>query len=446
LSEGWARTALAAYRMAGSFAYPGIGAYVGWRTARGKEERGRRRERYGYAGEPRPADVPLVWIHAASVGESIAVASLVRTIAADGICVLMTTGTVTSAVLVRERLGDCVLHQYVPLDITSCVRRFLDHWRPDLAIIAESEIWPVTMTELARRKIPQILVNARLSDRSFQRWRSVPRLAEALIENLAHIVAQSDIDGERYHLLGARAVTVSGNLKADVEAPPVNSEDLADARRILGLRPVWAAISTHEGEEAMAADIHLRLREDRPRLLTIVVPRHVERADAVEKEMRARGLTVARWSRGELPDPTTDILLGDTMGDMGFYLRLTEIAFVGKSIHGEGGQNPLEAAMLGAAVLSGRFVQNFREVYQRLIDAGGARIVRDREELADNVAELFAHPEMRRAMIASAAGAVDEMSGGLRRTMAALDPFLLPLRLQQRLDRRTPDRRDGDVR
>jgi 3-deoxy-D-manno-octulosonic-acid transferase len=429
LSEGWAKTALTAYRIAGSLAYPAIGPYVGWRAARGKEERHRRRERYGYAGEPRPDGVPLVWVHAASVGESSAVASLVQAIADDGIRVLMTTGTVTSAAMVRDRLGDTVIHQYVPLDLRPFVRRFLDHWRPDLAIVAESEIWPMTMLELAHRRVPQILVNARLSDRSFKRWRSAPRLAEALLENLAHIVAQSDVDGERYHLLGARAVTVAGNLKADVEAPPVNREDLADARRVLGLRPVWAAISTHEGEEAMAAEIHLRLREDRPRLLTIIVPRHVERSDAVEKDLKARGLAVARWSRGELPDPTTDVLLGDTIGDMGFYLRLTEIAFVGKSIHGEGGQNPLEAAMLGVAILSGRFVQNFREVYQRLIDRGGARIVEDGAELGHVVADLFSHPETRRAMIAAAKDGVDDMGGSLRRTMGALDPFLLPMRL-----------------
>lgn len=437
MSDKGSRLALFAYRTAGRLAYPAIGSYVGWRAARGKEERGRQRERYGHASEIRPPDVPLVWIHAASVGESAAVAPLAREIAASGVLVVMTTGTVTSAALVEERLGGDVIHQYVPLDLKPCVRRFLDHWRPDLVIVAESEIWPTTVMELDRRRIPQILVNARLSDGSFRGWKRAPRLAETLMSRFAHVIAQSDVDGERYHLLGARAVTVAGNLKADVEAPPVNEADLAEARRVVKLRPVWAAVSTHEGEEEIAADVHLRLRKDRPRLLTVIVPRHAERGDAVERDLAARGLTVARWSRGELPDPTVDVFLGDTMGDMGFYLRLAEIAFVGKSLGSEGGQNPLEAAMLGSAILSGRYVQNFREIYHRLIEGGGARLVQDREELADAVAELFGDPVRRHAMIAGARQAVDEMSGALRRTASALDPYLLPLRLAaNRIERR----------
>jgi 3-deoxy-D-manno-octulosonic-acid transferase len=272
------------------------------------------------------------------------------------------------------------------------------------------------------------------------------------MESFALVAAQSEVDAERYHLLGARSVSTVGNLKADIAAPPVNREDLDEARRMIGLRPVWAAVSTHEGEEAMAAEIHLRLRQDRPRLLTIIVPRHVERAEALHRMLAAKGLNVARWSRGELPDPTADVLLGDTIGDMGFYLRLTDIAFIGKSIHSEGGQNPLEAARLNTAILSGRLVQNFRDIYGRLIERGGARIVPDAAALETAVAELFAHPETRRAMAAAARESVEEMGGALRRTLGALDPFLLPLRLAVSMDRqgdRQSDRqgdRRGEVR
>ncbi|MBB3951984.1 3-deoxy-D-manno-octulosonic acid transferase [Aureimonas jatrophae] len=436
MSDRLSRTALGAYRLIGQAAYPAIGGYVRWRASRGKEEPARRRERYGHASEPRPPGQPLVWVHAASVGESAAVEPLVREIAATGVAVLMTTGTVTSAGLVEERLGTEVIHQYVPLDLRPCVRRFLDHWRPDLAIFAESELWPMTMAELQRRRVPQILVNARLSDRSFRRWKSVPWLAETLLENLAHIVAQSAIDGERYHLLGARSVSVAGNLKADAPPPGADARDLQEARRVIALRPVWAALSTHEGEEMMAARIHLALREDRPRLLTVIVPRHIERADAIERELGTLGLRAARWSRGELPDPTTDVLIGDTIGDMGFYLRLCEIAFVGKSLSAEGGQNPMEAAMLQTAIVSGRMVQNFRDVYAKLLSRGGVRLVDSEAELGQAVAELFAEPETRRAMMAGAREAVGEMGGALDRTIAALDPFLLPLRLEVRRDRR----------
>lgn len=438
MSERFAKAALTGYRLAGSLAYPLIGSYVGWRARRGKEDGERRRERYGYASEPRPVGRSLVWVHAASIGESMAVTPLVQAIANEGIPVVMTTGTRTSAGLVQERLGEIVIHQYVPLDLKPCVSRFLDHWRPDLAIVAESEIWPMTMQELNQRRIPQILVNARLSDRSFKRWSAVPSLAEALLEHLAHVVAQSPIDAERFHLLGARAVSVAGNLKADIPPLPFDEAAYSDLVRSVGLRPVWAALSTHEGEESLAGEVHIALRERRPRLLTVIVPRHVERGDEIEKALLAQGLTVARRSCGERPDPTTDVLLGDTIGEMGLYLRLTEIAFVGKSLKGQGGQNPLEAAQIGVAVLTGRFVQNFRDVYQRLIADGGARIVKDGTELADEVDRLMTEDGIRRAMIAAGRASAEDMRGALPRTMQAIDPFLQPLRLAAGFDRARP--------
>ncbi|MFD2236766.1 lipid IV(A) 3-deoxy-D-manno-octulosonic acid transferase [Aureimonas populi] len=443
MSDSWARAALGAYRMAGALAYPLVGPYVGWRVSRGKEEKERRRERYGFAGVERPHDGPLVWVHAASIGETAAVTPLIREIAAEGIAIVMTTGTVSSAAVVRERLSDAVIHQYVPLDLKPSISRFLDHWRPELAIMAESEIWPMTMRELHLRRVPQVLVNARLSDRSFRRWRAASSLAEALLENLAHVVAQSSVDGERFHVLGARAVTVAGNLKADTQPPPLDEKALAAMSRSVGLRPVWGAISTHAGEESLAGQVHLKLREDRPRLLTLIVPRHVERADEIERELTAMGLHVARRSRGEEPDPTTDILLGDTIGEMGLYLRLAGIVFVGKSLKGEGGQNPLEAAMLGAAILSGRYVQNFRDVYQRLLKDGGARIVKDGDQLAREVQTLLDDPQARHAMAEAALASVEDMRGALGRTLQALDPFLQPLRLAGGFDRspRQIDRR-----
>ncbi|WP_102961506.1 lipid IV(A) 3-deoxy-D-manno-octulosonic acid transferase [Mangrovicella endophytica] len=436
MSDLLARAALTAYRFAGSLAYPMLGPYVGWRVSRGKEDKLRRRERYGFASVGRPGDGPLIWMHAASVGESAAVTPLVRAIAAEDIRIVMTTGTTTSAAMVEERLGDCVIHQYVPLDLKPSVSRFLDHWRPDVAIVAESEIWPMTMLELGRRRVPQILVNARLSDRSFSRWKSAPSLAEALMENLSHVVAQSEIDGERYHLLGARAVTVAGNLKADTTPPPFEAGELSALRAAIGGRPVWAAVSTHAGEEEMAATVHQMVKARRPGILTIIVPRHAERGDEVAAMLAAAGLKVARRGRGEAPTQETDVLLGDTMGEMGLYLRLTEIAFVGKSVSAQGGQNPLEAAMLGTAILSGRYVQNFRDVYQRLLRNGGARLIRDAENLSGEVERLLGERDLRQKMITAADATVGEMRGALSRTMQALEPFLHPLKLSNSLERR----------
>jgi len=432
MSERLARTMLTAYSWAGALAYPFIGTYVAWRATKGKEDRSRRRERYGLSKLRRPPG-PLVWMHAASVGETNAVVPLIERILASDINMVLTTGTVTSAKVADERLGGRVIHQYVPLDLKPAVSNFLNHWRPDLAIIAESEIWPVTILELGARRVPQVLVNGRLSDRSYASWKKRPFLAEALFENLAHVVAQSELDGERFASLGARPVTVSGNLKVDTKPLPVDDTALNQLRRQIGARRTWAAVSTHAGEEAVAGEVHGLLKQRHPGLLTIIVPRHPERAGEIAGALAAAGLTVARRSLQEPVVADTDIYLGDTIGEMGLYLRLTEIAFVGRSLTAQGGQNPLEPAMLHTAVLSGVNVQNFRDAYQRLIDRGGAKLVRDRDMLAGAVNFLLKNPSARRDMIAAGTSAVEDMRGALDRTFRALDPFIHPLMVKSQL-------------
>lgn len=431
MSERWARAALTGYRWLGSAIYPFVGGYLSMRAAKGKEEHARRRERYGYASAERPPG-PLVWFHAASVGETSAVIPLIEEVSERGINVVLTTGTVTSATIARNRLSPEIIHQYVPLDLRTAVRRFLDHWKPDLAIFAESEIWPVTILELGARRIPQVLVNGRLSDRSYGRWSRRPSLAEALLENMSHVVAQTDVDAERFRTLGARPVTVSGNLKVDTNAPPYDPADLDALKRRIGERVTWAAISTFEGEEAIAADVHEFIRPHHG-ALTIVVPRHPDRADQIEAMLHDRGLKVARRSRNDVVDGTTDIFLGDSIGEMGLYLRLTELVFVGRSMTGEGGQNPLEPAMLGCAVLSGRNVQNFRETYQRLLKNGGGKIVRDGEMLSKAVHYLLSNHKVRGDMIKAGANTVNDMRGALALTLKALEPYINPLTVKARL-------------
>lgn len=440
MSERWARALLTTYRWAGAAAYPLVGGYVAWRTSKGKEERSRRRERYGVAGHPRPSG-PLIWVHAASVGETLAVAPLIDRIVSLGINIVLTTGTVTSAGVVKSRFGDRVIHQYVPLDLKPAVNRFLEHWQPDLAVIAESEIWPMTILELGARRVPQVLVNGRMSDRSFASWKKRAYVAEALFENLAHVIAQSEEDGDRFKALGARPVTVSGNLKGDTEPLPVDEAELAQLRRQIGRRPTWAAISTHDGEEEAAAAVHRMLRPRHPGLLTIIVPRHPNRADELEEQFIKAGQKVARRSRGDALKLDTDILLGDTIGEMGLYLRLTEIAFVGRSLTGEGGQNPLEPALLDTAVLSGRNVQNFREAYKKLVDGGGARFVRDRDMLAGAVSFLLSNPDKRREMMTAGRATVETMRGALNATLVALEPYVQPLIVKARLEQAGARRR-----
>ncbi|NHT74148.1 3-deoxy-D-manno-octulosonic acid transferase [Rhizobiaceae bacterium CRRU44] len=427
----FARAALSGYRWVGTAVYPLVWSYLALRAARGKEDRARRQERYGFPSAARPQG-PLVWFHAASVGETMSVIPLIKEIHRRGIAVVLTSGTTTSARVVAERLGDIAIHQYVPLDFKPAVSRFLDYWEPDLAIIAESEIWPMTIMELGKRHIPQILVNGRLSDRSFARWKKRPNLADAIFENLALVIAQSEADAERFSALGALPVMVSGNLKVDTDAPPVDNAVLRQYRQQIETRKTWAAISTFEGEEAAAGSVHLALKE-RNALLTIIVPRHPERCDAIEAMLVAKGLTVARRTRNDPVTPETDILLGDTVGEMGLYLRLTDVAFVGRSLFGEGGQNPIEPAMLGCAILSGGNVQNFRETYQTLAKNGSAKIVRDTEMLAKGVHYLLTNDEVRRKMIEAGQEAVHEMRGALSATIRGLEPYINPLTVKARL-------------
>jgi 3-deoxy-D-manno-octulosonic-acid transferase len=426
-----ARFALSAYRWAGVAAYPAINTMMALRTARGKEQRSRKSERYGYPSAGRP-EGPLVWIHAASVGETNAVVPLIKEVSRRGITVLLTTGTVSSAKVAHSRLEADVIHQYVPIDLLPVVRRFLEYWQPDLALFAESEIWPVTITELGRRHIPQILVNARMSDRSFRRWSSVKNIASTLFENLALVIAQSELDATRFQELGALPVLVSGNLKADSGLPEPDQLSLARCHQQIGKRQTWAAISTFDGEEKAAAFVHRALKS-RLDMLTIIVPRHPERGDDIEKMLIEEGLNVARRSRNDTIVADTDIYLGDTIGEMSLYLNLTEVAFVGRSLTAEGGQNPLEPAMMGCAILSGGHVGNFRESYQMLARNGSARMVRDTEMLAKGVYYLMSNEPARHQMIDAGLQTVHQMRGALNATLRGLEPYINPLTMKARL-------------
>ena len=435
LSTFWAQAMLRLYRGAGTIIYPFSGAFLRSRAKRGKEDHERRAERYGYASWERP-EGPLVWLHAASVGESLAIMPLIKRMEDFGINLVLTTGTVTSAAVAEEKLSDRTIHQYVPMDVKRAVRRFLDHWKPDLAIFAESEIWPTTIQELAARNVPQILVNARMSDRSNRRWSKRPALAQAIFGHLSQVIAQSDLDGERFRALGAPWVTVVGNLKMDTGVPEANEQELNHIRASIGDRPTWTAVSTHQGEESLVAVTHRMVAAHAEGLLTILVPRHPDRVEEVKKTLEDQGLNVVTRSSRQAISSHTDVFLGDTIGEMGLYLRLSEIAFMGKSLGSEGGQNPIEPAMTGSAILSGRYVQNFRDTYQALLDHGGARLVRDEKMLASHVLHLLRNKEDLHAMRAAAQQAVEGMTGALERTSKTLDPYIMPLRVQAGLQRR----------
>lgn len=410
---------LRAYRLATSCFRPFAGLLLDKRQRRGKEDASRRSERLGIAGRARP-EGRLAWLHGASVGEAITLLPLAARLAQEGYRILMTTGTVTSAALMAERLPPGAIHQFVPLDIPAYVRRFLAHWRPDLACFLESELWPGMIAEIKAAGIPLALVNGRMSPRSFARWCRLPRTSAALLGRFDLIAAQSEDDGRRFASLGAPRVIVTGNLKFDAPLQPADPQALEGLRQAVAGRPLWLAAVTHEGEEALAGEVHAARKAEFPGLLTLIVPRHPERGAAVAVALRETGLNVALRSQGTALEASHDVYVADTVGEMGLFYRLARIVFMGKSLTGKGGQNPIEPVKLGAAVLHGPHIHNFVEAYGALDGAGGAVVVQSARDLADAVARLIADPGEVERLAAGGARAIAALSGALDRTLAAL--------------------------
>ncbi|MFQ5763549.1 MAG: 3-deoxy-D-manno-octulosonic acid transferase [Rhodospirillales bacterium] len=419
---------LALYRFLSGAAAPFIGLYLSIRRARGKEDTARFGERLGRAGRERPSG-PLVWAHAASIGESLSLLPLIEHLisARPGLGVLVTTGTVTSAHLMAERLPSGGFHQYVPADRVVYVRRFLDHWRPDLALWAESEFWPNLITETQARGTPMVLVNGRVSPRSFSGWQRFGGLIERLLGGFKLCLGQTEEDAERLRRLGAAGAKYVGNLKFSGPPLPVDEEKLARLEKALENRPRWLVASTHPGEEEVAARVHRRLAADHPGLLTIIVPRHPDRGAAIAAALTAGGLTVARRSAGDSVEPGTAIYLADTLGELGLFYRLVGIAFMGKSLVPLGGQNPLEAARLDCAIVHGPHMMNFEDITERLKEQNASLEVADERALEAALKRLLADPGERDRMAAAAGALAAAEAGVLDAVLAALEPHLEPL-------------------
>jgi 3-deoxy-D-manno-octulosonic-acid transferase len=423
--------ALRLYRSATRAATPLAPRLLAHRLDRGKEHPTRLAERRGEPSQPRPHG-PLIWLHAASVGEMLAVVPLIERIRGQDFAVLVTSGTVTSASLADRRLPEGTIHQFVPLDSPHFVRQFLDHWQPDIGLFVESDLWPNLILGCAERKIPLILVNGRMSERSFGRWRLIPGAIDALLGRFDLCLAQSPANAQRYSRLGAPRVSSTGNLKLDVPAPPVDRPTLHRFNALIGLRTVVAAASTHPGEESTIIAAHRQLRAKFPTLLTVIAPRHPGRGPGIAEIASVAGLSVALRSRGDLPKRDVDIYIADTLGELGLVYRIAPIVFMGGSLAAHGGQNPIEPIRLGAAVLHGPDVWNFAELYGALDEAHGAELVADEEALIARLGAWLADPDARSTVADAGVEAVDKLSGALERTLAALDPYLMQLRLEQR--------------
>lgn len=414
------------YRAASRAADPVANFVLQRRLKSGKEDPERVDERRGVASRERP-EGPLVWIHGASVGESLSVIPLVQRLLElhPDLNFLVTTGTVTSAKLMNERLPQRAFHQYIPLDHPDFVNAFLEHWRPDAAIFVESEFWPNLILGARRKVAAMALVNGRISPQSFNDWKRQPNTIRYILSSFDTIIAQDYQNADRLVELSGGKVEMFGNLKNAAPALPAKEEHIAMLRTAIGDRPVWLAASTHPGEETVVLNAHKILQKEFPNLLTIIAPRHPTRGDEAKDIASEMNLRAARRAARDPITDDVDTYIADTLGELGIFYRLCDVAFVGGGVTPKGGHNPLEPARLGVAILHGPHTFNFVETYRSMRDVGGAALVRNDRELATAVRRLLADKKTRETMSNAARTAAEaDAERVLSEICTALAPVL----------------------
>ena len=424
MTAGHERTtpALLAYRFATTALAPVARLVLLARARTGKEDMARLSERFGRASSARPPG-ELVWIHGASIGECISALPLIdKLLEFFGRSVLVTSGTVTSAKLMQQRLPERALHQYVPIDGPSAVAKFLDHWRPDAALFVDSELWPNLLLSARKQGVRLALINARMSARAFAGWRRAPRTARRILGCFETCLAQDEASAVRLASLGASDVRVCGNLKADARPEPPDPATLAALEHAIAGRPILLAASTHPGEDETILPAHDALRERYPALLTIIAPRHPARG--TEIAMLCGSRAALRRSDGCLPQAETAVYVADTIGELPLLYRLATFAFIGGSLVRHGGQNPLEAARLGRAVMAGPHTENFSDVYEAILAAQGAGRVRSCADIVANADRWLADSGEAQAAGAAAASAAAALGGALEKTRIVIEAML----------------------
>ena len=373
---------------------PLIFVYLWIRYLKNKEDHHRFSERLGKAKKARPTG-PLIWMHGASVGECLSMMPLIKKILRENARahVMVTSGTVTSAKLMAERLPERAFHQYIPVDFPFAADRFVRHWQPDAVLWFESDFWPNLLNRIHQAGVPLVLLNGRISDRSFARWQKALWFIRPIQKLFTLSFGQTAEDARRLSVLGAPEVVSVGNLKFAATVPPFDRTVLADLLNQIGNRPRFCAGSTHHPEENFIADIHQAMKNNTPDFLTILSPRHPVRTDEIEKMLKGRGLTVARRSRNEKITPQTDVYLADTIGEMGLIYQLADFVFVGGSLIPFGGQNMLEPMRLRRTVFIGPYAFNFKEIVARAKQENALIEVQSTAELIGNLMQLFKNPE-----------------------------------------------------
>jgi 3-deoxy-D-manno-octulosonic-acid transferase len=417
---------LSLYRAVTTLGSPLIRLYLSRRLANGKESQSRFAERLGNASMPRPEGL-VAWIHGASVGESLSTLPLIERLRADHPewSILVTTGTVTSASLMVERLPEGAFHQFVPVDKFAYVSKFFNHWKPDLALWTESEFWPNMISLSATMNIPMVLLNGRVSQKSFKVWKLFPGLIKEMLGAFSLCLGQSKSDAFRLADLGAPNTKSVGNLKFSTPPLPANEQAMEKLSDMIGQRPCWLAASTHKGEEEIVGRIHKALKDKKSKILSIIVPRHPGRGSEILETLKGMGLNVGLRSTNEEFSSATDIYIADTMGELGLFYRLAPIVYIGKSMVSVGGQNPLEAARLDCAIVFGPHMENFKEITTTFTKENACIEVSNEASLLSTIMRLIKTPEECNQLASAARQVADEQSGVLEAVLHELQPFLL---------------------
>jgi len=386
-------------------------------------------ERYGYCtGKVQPHGIVL---HSVSVGETLAAVPLVRALRHryPMLPITVTTMTPTGSERAQSAFGKDVHHVYLPYDLPNAINRFLDTVNPRLVIIMETELWPNIIRILHQRQIPLVIANARLSERSAKGYKKLGGFMRDLLQRITLIAAQNTEDGDRFLSLGLKRshLAVTGSLKFDISVTPeLAAKALTLRRQWASRRPVWIATSTHDGEEALVLDVHRRLLQSFPDLLLILVPRHPERFKDACDLTQKRGFSFTLRSSGEIPSSATQVVIGDTMGELMLLYGIADLAFVGGSLVERGGHNPLEPAAHAIPVLMGPHTWNFKDICAKLQQAEGLITVMDAASLEKEVVNLLNDDDYRRYYGRHAVEVLHQNQGALQRLLQLLEPYLPP--------------------
>ncbi len=383
-------------------------------------------EKHGFSLHEKPKNKKVIWFHGASVGESLCGMAMLKVVAKkypDAFFVF-TTCTEMSGQILREKLPKNAYYQPVPWDYAPYVQRFLNHWKPSIAFFIEADYWPNLILKTADQKIPLVLLNGRISQRSFKRWKIFSSLFKKMISSFSYIFPQTQEDLKRFQQFGGHDIKYVGNLKYSSSPLAYDSTQLKILETAIKDRPFWCAASTREGEETAAMNTHIALQKTFKNILTIVIPRHPHRAEKVVNDFEATGLKVARRSKNDPIQKDTDIYIADTIGEMGLFYALSPIVFVGGSLVPIGGHNPLEPAHLKCAILAGPHTFNNKQIFQELKENNAIKTIHNAEEMTKVVNRLLKNDVERNTLTKNAYTLVTEHTKTVDKILKELTPLL----------------------